>query len=63
MSRTPTTLPFLCSGITISEFEALSQAMWPLNSWTFGTSWVSPLAAAVPQTPLPQGMTTQAGRP
>ena len=35
----------------------------PGNSWTFSTRTVSSRAAAVPQTPLPTGISMQAGLP
>src|SRR5687768_17498038 len=50
-SSTPISLDPFSNGTTISEFEALSQAMWPGNSCTFGTITVSAFAAAVPHTP------------
>lgn len=52
-----------CIGITISEFDAPSQAMCPGNSWTFLTSITEFSATAVPQTPLPISISTQAGLP
>ena len=52
-SSTPSSSPPRISGITISEFEAESQAMCPGNACTSSTSTVSRRAAAVPQTPLP----------
>ncbi len=51
------------TGTTTSLSEALSQAMWPGNAWTSGTTTVLRAAAAVPQTPLPSAMRTQAGLP
>ena len=51
------------SGTTISEFDAESQAMWPGKACTSSTSTVSRRAAAVPHTPLPMAMRTQAGLP
>ena len=42
-------------GTTSSDRLAASQAMWPGKAWTSSTSCVSPLAAAVPHTPLPTG--------
>ena len=49
--------------MTNSDREAPSQGMWPGKAWTSGTSWGAPVRAAVPQTPLPQPMRTQAGLP
>jgi len=51
------------SGTTSSERDAASQAMWPGNSSTSGTTIAVPRAAAVPHTPLPQAIRTQAGLP
>ena len=62
-SSTPTTSPALTSGTTSSEREFGSQAIWPGNSCTSGTITVAPRAAAVPHTPFPHGMRTQAGLP
>ena len=50
-------------GTTISDREAASQAMCPGNAFTSGTTSVSRRAAAVPHTPLPSGMRTQARLP
>ena len=63
MSRTPQMRPSLRMGSTISELEALSQAMCPENAWTSATRWTVPVAAAVPQTPFPQAMRVQATLP
>jgi len=62
-SSTPRNSSFLINGTTISEFEALSQAMCPGKSFTFGTIVVAHFAAAVPHTPWPIRMRTQAGLP
>ncbi len=35
--------------------------MWPGKAWTSSTSWVAPLAAAVPHTPWPKAMRMQRG--
>ena len=51
------------SGITSSDRDALSHAMWPGNSSTFGTRNVTRRSAAVPQTPRPSGIRTHAGCP
>jgi len=59
----PKTSPLSSSGTTSSERETGSQAIWPGNSWTSGTSTVAARAAAVPQTPFPSGIRTQAGLP
>ena len=48
---------------TISEREAESQAMWPSNAVTSGTTIVERRAAAVPHTPRPNAMRTHAGCP
>lgn len=50
-------------GTTISLLEAPSQAMCPGKASTLGTSWVSRVAAAAPQTPLPKSMVWQATLP
>ena len=63
MSSTPYSFPCTVSGTTISEREAASQAMWPGKLCTSGTTSVSRRAAAVPHTPFPSGMRTQAGLP
>lgn len=64
MSSTAIVLPVLsCNGSTISEFEAESQAICPANSCTSFTSWILSVATAVPHTPLPTGIVTQAGLP
>ena len=53
ISSTPMILPPERTGITISDRDALSQAMWPGNWCTSGTSWVRFSRTAVPQTPFP----------
>src|SRR2546423_9693296 len=62
-SRTPISFEPFINGTTISEFDALSQAMCPGNSCTFGTIIVSHFAAAVPQTPSLIRIRTHAGFP
>ncbi len=37
--------------------------MCPGNACTSGTTWLSPVAQAVPQTPLPQAIRAQPGVP
>jgi hypothetical protein len=51
------------SGTTSSERDAESQAMCPGNCSTSGTSCVRRVLAAVPHTPRPSAMRTQAGWP
>ena len=51
------------NGTTISERDAASQAMCPGNSSTSRTTMVRLSAAAVPHTPFPKAMRTQAGFP
>ncbi len=63
ISSTPNRRPRLINGTTISERDAASQAMCPGNSFTSGTTIVSRRAAAVPHTPLPSAMRTQATFP
>ena len=48
---------------TISLAEAASQAMCPGKACTSSTRCTFSVSAAVPQTPLPNGMRMQAGRP
>ena len=55
--------PALTSGTTSSEREFGSQAIWPGNSCTSGTITEAARDAAVPHTPFPHGMRTQAGLP
>jgi elongation factor P len=62
-SSTPMRRPPSTSGTTTSEFDAASQAMWPGKRCTSGTISVARRSAAVPQTPWPSGMRTQATRP
>lgn len=57
------TSPFTRIGTTISLRLSASHAMCPGNSSTSGTTTVSCLAAAVPQTPLPKRISWQAGLP
>ena len=59
----PFVLPSAISGKTSSERDAASQAIWPGKASTSGTTSAVPRAAAVPQTPLPQAIRTQAGLP
>ena len=47
----------------IEAADALSQAMWPGKACTSSTRCGSRLAAAAPQTPLPNGIRMQAARP
>ena len=63
MSKTAATLPSLKIGTTISERDALLQAMCPGNCSTSGTTIVRSSAHAVPQTPLPRLMRMQASGP
>ena len=63
ISKTPMTFPSVRMGTTISELDALSQAMCPGNWWTSLTSCVLPSATAVPHTPRPTGISMQAGLP
>ena len=44
------------SGITTSDADAESHAIWPGNAWTSGTTSVSRRSQAVPQTPLPRAI-------
>ena len=62
-SNTASNWPARTMGTTSSLTEAASQAMWPGKAWTSSTRWTSSVAAAVPHTPLPNGMRMQAGRP
>ena len=62
-SSTPSSVSPFSSGTTSSDRDAVSQAMWPGNASTSGTRTDRRCAAAVPQTPLPSAMRTQAGRP
>ena len=55
MSRPPASN----TGTTISLAERASQAMCPGKAWTSSTTWVVPVAAAVPQTPRPKAMRRQ----
>ena len=63
ISSTAITSPFLITGTTISEREALLQAICPGNFSTSSTTMVSALSQAVPQTPLPRLMRVQASGP
>src|SRR5262249_41888507 len=57
------TAPASINGTTSSEREAGSQAICPGKWCASGTSTTSARAAAVPHTPCPTGMRTQAGLP
>ena len=50
ISKTPIKFPSFRIGTTISEFDAVSQAMWPGNSCTFGATTSARRIAAVPLT-------------
>ena len=50
-------------GIHISLNEALSQAIWPGNWWTSGTTIVWLEVAQAPHTPLLKGIVVQATYP
>src|SRR5665213_508875 len=63
ISSTPNNASRTMSGMTISERDAASQAMWPGNWSTSGTTMVMRCRAALPQTPVPSAMRTQAGLP
>ena len=63
ISRTPIISSLTWIGITISDLLFASQAMWPGNACTSLTNWVLSSATAVPQTPLPIAIWTQAGWP
>src|ERR1044072_3325912 len=62
-SSTPINRASFIKGTTISEFDALSQAVGPGNSCTFGTITVSHFAAPAPHTPWPTLLRTHAGLP
>src|SRR5690606_34841506 len=62
-SQTPSKASPMNKGTTTSEREAASQAMCPGKALTSATTWVSRVVAAVPQTPRPSAMRTQAGLP
>lgn len=57
------TSPFTRIGTTISLRLSASHAMCPGNSSTSGTTTVSRLAAAAPQTPFPKRISWHAGLP
>ena len=63
ISITPMTSPSLCSGTTVSDTESVSQAMCPGKAWTSGTTRTSSFFYAVPQTPRPFSIRTQAAFP
>jgi hypothetical protein len=63
MSKTPATSLSIKTGTTISERDSLLQAMCPGNSSTSGTIIVFLSFQAVPQTPLPKLILSQAGGP
>ena len=56
ISITPIRVFSYMIGTTISEFDALSHAIWPSNLWTSSTMIVFLLLALVPHTPLPIGI-------
>ena len=55
--------PASSTGTTISERERASQVMWPGKACTSSTTTVRRSAAAVPHTPLPNGISRQPSVP
>ena len=55
MSKTPMTFPPIRMRTTISELDALSQAMCPGNWWTSLTSWSCPPPRRFRTRPVPPG--------